>query len=973
MQPKLLPSLLFIVFFGLASAHLHAQKGVLRGTIIDGETAEPLYSANAVLKGTQLGATTDFDGKFELQAEPGVYDLKVTFIGMSPTTITGVELKAGEVNVIDVIKLEPSSNQLEAVTITAKAVRNTEAALITAKRKSANLIDGISAAKLRKIGDGNVGEAAQRVTGVSVEGGKYVYVRGLGDRYTKTRLNGVSIPGLDPDRNAIQIDIFPTNLISNMTILKTGLAELPADFAGGLVNIETKEFPTKKIFSLSASVGYNPAMHLNNDYLTYEGSATDFLGFDGGARALPAQGRRDPVPSPLTAGSEEVGAFNEAFSPVLGAQQATSMPNFSLGISKGNQFTLDNDHKLGYIFSATYRSEIDFYDDFTLGEYIRPAAATDYELQYTTRQRGQQSQQNILLGGLGGLTYKTPQSKYRLTVMHLQSGQTRTSQFNLDNSEAGGATGQSGYRAFVNNLEYSQRGLTNILFNGEHHSKDGNWDVEWKLSPTFSNIKDPDLRRTPFTLNAASGDSSFEAGQGGNQKRIWRYLNEFNGVAKIDLIRNLQLAERQAKLKFGLSNIFKYRDYEILDYDLQFFGSQPSFNGNPDDVLRDGILYPNGVAYYNAQFGSPNPNAYQSNNNNLGSYASLSFSPLMRLKTIFGLRSEYFVQRHTGRSITAAGEINNGADPKDLEEALENEEVLNSFDLFPSVNLIYNLTEDMNLRASLFRSIARPSFKELSFAGILDPASNRTFNGGLFAYPGIWDGNLSETRINNVDLRWELFMEPGEVISLSAFFKTFDDPIELVRIPEAQTTPEFQPRNVGDGLVYGAEFEFTKGLGFISEALAPLSFSGNFTYVFSRIDMNVSELEARERFEKEGQNIESTRQMQGQAPFVINGGFIYSDNDKGLNAGIFYNVKGPTLAVVGGGLFPDVYTDPFHNLKINLNKKLGEEQNQTLNLEISNLLLDTFDQYYSGFQAENQVFQAYSPGVTFSVGYSLNF
>lgn len=958
-----------------------AQKGTLRGTVIDDETGEPLFSANAILKGTTFGATTDFDGNFEVQAPAGTYELSITFIGMSGTLITGVEVVPGEVTVIGNIRLKPASNELDAVTITAEAVRNTEAALITVKRKSANVIDGISSAKLQKTGDSDAGDAAKRVTGVSVEGGKYVYVRGLGDRYTKTMLNGVDIPGLDPDRNAIQIDIFPTNLISNMTILKSGLAELPADFAGGLVNIETKDFPTDKFLKVSAGIGFTPGMHFNSNYISYEGSGTDFLGFDGGARALPEGGGSTPVPNPLEGTDpQRVNEFLNDFNPTLGATKRTSLMDFSLGLSMGNQYTRENGDKWGYIFATTYKNETKFYEDVEYGEYIRPSASDAYELIYTTRQSGQQSQRNTLLGALGGVTYKTFNSKYKFNVMHLQNGESRTSQFVIDNSEQGGAVGQSGYRAYVNNLEYSQRGLTNFLLNGEHHSEDDSWEVEWKLSPTFSNIVEPDLRRTPFTINAAQGDSSFEPGQGGNPKRIWRYLNEFNLAGKVDVVRNLKWWERDAKVKFGASQVFKYRDYEILDFDLVAFGNQPEFSGNPNEVLRDENLYPNGPLYYQAQFGNPNPNEYQSDNDNVAAYASAEFSPVLNVKTVFGLRAEYFVQNHTGRSARAASALRGNTSIEDLPadlraQVLDNEQVLESFNLFPSANVIWSVNENVNLRASYFRSIARPSFKEMSFAQILDPTTNRTFNGGLFPYfaqdgSSIWNGSLQSTLINNYDLRWERFMDRGELISVSAFYKTFDNPIELVRIVEAQTTPEFQPRNVGDGQVYGAELEVRKNLGFISPAVEKFSFSGNFTYVYSQINMQVVEFEARQRFEKNGQTINETRDMAGQAPFVINGGITYDDNEKDLNVGIYYNVKGPTLAVVGGGLFPDVYSEPFHSLNATFNKTFGKDKKHALNIKAANLLMDVRESFYVGYQAQEQVFSRWEPGLQLSIGYS---
>src|SRR5690606_22404104 len=297
-------------------------------------------------------------------------------------------------------------------------------------------------------------------------------------------------------------------------------------------------------------------------------------------------------------------------------------------------------------------------------------------------------------------------------------------------------------------------------------------------------------------------------------------------------------------------------------------------------------------------------------------YVSNEMFLLPNLKTILGIRAEYFVQRHTGRDQSFAnGDIENGNN-------LVNEKVLESLDFFPSVNLIYSLTEDQNIRASYSRTIARPSFKELSYAQIIDPITNRTFIGSLFEYAA-WNGSLTETRVNNIDLRWELFLNRGQIFSVSAFYKAFDDPIELVRIPEQQTSTEYQPRNVGDGMLVGIEVEFRKDLEFISPALRNFNLSGNFTYVESQIAMTDVEFNSRKTYEKTGENIGERRQMAGQAPYVINGGLSYSHADIGIETGIFYNVKGPTLFIVGAGLFPDIYHKPLHSLNFGFNKKLG--------------------------------------------------
>jgi outer membrane receptor protein involved in Fe transport len=297
---------------------------------------------------------------------------------------------------------------------------------------------------------------------------------------------------------------------------------------------------------------------------------------------------------------------------------------------------------------------------------------------------------------------------------------------------------------------------------------------------------------------------------------------------------------------------------------------------------------------------------------------------------------------------------------------------LASLNLFPSVNLIYELTEKQNIRASYSRTIARPSFKELSFAQILDPISNRIFNGSLFSYAD-WDGNLVETNIDNFDLRWELFLEQGQIFSVSAFYKGFTNPIELVRIAEQQTSTEFQPRNVGKGTVYGVELEISKHLGFLSVDLEALSVNANVTLVQSSIEMVESEFNARKNFERVGEVITNTRQMAGQAPYVINAGIVYTNKDMGVDAGLFYNVKGPTLAIVGLGLFPDVYFAPFHSLNFSINKKLGEEGRTSIDFKVSNLLNDNIESVYKSFNATDERFNSLKPGIAFGLGISHKF
>ena len=967
---------LFCILLVFSVSIVNAQTGTIRGSVIDDGDGQTLIGVNIYIHSALKGTVTDLDGQFTLNIEPGTYDLQVSYVTYQTMTITGVEVQEGEVTLLENIRMKASNMELAEVVITAEAVRSSEVALLSMKKKSAAMMDGISASKMQQTGDATAVEAAKRVTGVSIEGGKYIYVRGLGDRYTKTTLNGVDIPGLDPDRNSLQMDIFPTNLIDNMMISKNFTADLPADFTGGILNIETKDFPSGKILNVSIGTSFNPDMHLNPNYLTYQGGNTDFLGFDDGTRELPARAQQNNIPTPVSgASSETVNDFVGSFNPELGATRQTSLVDYSASFTLGNQIELkkkkdstdsylNSDPKLGYIFSLSYKTDYKYYDDMVYGEFQRSIHPEIEEMQQANMQTGELGERNILIGALGGLAYKGQYSKIRLTLMHLQNGESRAGKFRIDNN--GEAVGQSGFIAASDNLEYNQRGLTNILLNGTHSLKNSGWEIDWRLSPTLSSSNDPDIRKTAFTQTAV--DTAFFAGAGGNPSRIWRSLSEINATGKIDITKNYKILAKEAKFKFGGSHTYKQRDYEILSFDMQFFGNQDWPNPDPNAVLNPENIFPANTnnIYYQSGNNDPNPNEYQSNVNNSALYVSNEMFLLPNLKTILGIRAEYFVQRHTGRDQSFAnGDIENGNN-------LVNEKVLESLDFFPSVNLIYSLTEDQNIRASYSRTIARPSFKELSYAQIIDPITNRIFNGSLFEYAA-WDGNLTETRVNNIDLRWELFLNRGQIFSVSAFYKAFDDPIELVRIPEQQTSTEYQPRNVGDGMLVGIEVEFRKDLEFISPALRNFNLNGNFTYVESQIAMTDVEFNSRKTYEKTGENIGDRRQMAGQAPYVINGGLSYSHADIGIETGIFYNVKGPTLFIVGAGLFPDIYHEPFHSLNFGFNKKLGKAQRTSVDFRVSNILNDKLETHYKSHGTEDQPFTSFSPGRTFSVGVNHQF
>lgn len=954
-----------ILFFVLASTlSSFSQEGIVRGKVLD-PTGLEIIGANVLVVENGTGTSTDIDGTFELNIEAGTYTLEISYIGYSNVMINELKVDGGKVFPLGDIVMQEDSETLEEVVITAGVIRTTETALLALKRNSTLIMDGISTTKMKLTGDGNALEASKRVTGVSVEGGKYVYIRGLGDRYSKTTLNSMDIPGLDPDRNSLQLDIFPTNLIDNILVGKNFVAENSADYAGGVLNIETKDFPETPVFNISIGTSFNPSMHFRKEFIDYKGSSTDFLGFDSGDRSLPQLARTENIPTPISgASSDEVNTFVKSFNDQLSSQRQLSLMDMSASISIGDQVALNKNSestsKLGYIFSLTYKSDYRYYDDMAYGEFQRFIDPNVFDMRYATVQEGEIGERSFLLGTLAGLAYKTQNSKVKLSVMHLQNAERRSGKFEILND--GEAVGQSGYYATSDNLEFNQRSLTNVLLAGSHNLKN-EWNLDWRVSPTFSSSMDPDIRKTAFTVDQSSDRVSFLAGAGGNPSRIWRELSEINASSRVDLTKKFMFKGKDAKLKFGGLYTYKRRDYEILFFDIQFFGQQSNWSSNDaSQVLVPGNIFPSGTnnIYYNSANPTPNPNAYSSNLSNTAAYASTELFLTERLKTILGLRVENFQQRHTGRDQKfAAGDLVNG-------RSFDNDVVLDNFNLFPSVNLIYQIDERQNFRFSYSRTIARPSFKELSFAQILDPISNRIFNGSLFQYEA-WNGELLSTDIDNLDLRWELFQENGQLFSISPFYKRFNNPIELVRIPEQQTSTEYQPRNVGDGELFGLELEARKNLGFVSGFLNAFDMNANITFAYSEIDMTDVEFNARKTYEKTGETIKNSRAMAGQAPYIINAGMTYKNMINQVDVGLFYNVKGPTLFIVGAGLFPDIYTQPFHSLNLSFSKRF---EKSSVDLRFGNLLDSEIKEYYSSYEAENEIFTFYKIGRSVSLSFS---
>lgn len=979
-------SIFSTLFFTLATMFVFGQ-GKIRGVVTDKKSNEPLPFATVKVEGISKGAKTDFDGQYVLSLPAGEYNLNFSLSseGYIDQKIN-VILKDKEVIELDVaLGMDAEVQQITAVTVTATRKGGTsEEAVLTERRNNDAATDGTGRAEMKERGVSTAEDAVKQVTGVSTVNNQ-VYVRGLGDRYTKTILNSLEIPGLDPDRNAVQMDIFPATIIDKITVYKTFLPSLSGDFTGGLVDITTRDFPAKKSIYAKLGLGYNTRTTFNNGYHDYQGGKIDFLGFDDGTRknplnanvAIPDPALNEPVLTEQTS----------SFSKVMDVENKRNFLNTNFAFSIGDQINNIGKKKdsstlhYGYNFVVNYRNNYRFFDGVQFNEYRKSIDTTDSganepELDRERTSVGTMAEHDVLWTVLFGQSLKFKRKhQISLTLLHIQNGRSASSKLIESNFEGNQVTLDK------TSLTYTQRSISNANISGKHLLN--KWRLEWKAAPTYSRISDPDLRSTALEVDKdANGNTIhlFTPSVGSEIRRTFRDLTEINGTGRIDATWSFhQWDSLKGNIQFGAMNTYKTREFSITDYYAKLdnminsgVSSDPNWyfqNENIWTVEKDSGTYVSGQ--------SEPANNFDASINVAGVYAMNKLPLTKGLSATYGLRVEHALYKFTGQNNLGTIKFKDSI-------------TLNKFSFLPSINLVYKIEKDpkekkgkrrfkryTNIRGSYSQTVARPSFKEKSVAAIYDPIQGRRYNGNL---------DLLQTQIHNADLRWEWFFGRTEIISVSAFYKRFINPIEIASFPNSPR--DVKAINAGVANLYGGEFEIRKRIGFNSEQKDHIKFilGANFTYVLSQIDMrevkvrvnnqDISQKEDREANVVEGETIGNFRPMFGQSPYIANGFFTFRQDSIGLSMNLSYNVQGKRLAVVGVGKIPDVYELPFHSLNFKASMKFGKQKRWKTSLTVRNILNQKRRRVYESFgdsgleDPDTRLYDFFQDGVSFNVGVS---
>lgn len=878
---------------------MYAQNnGKITGTVVDSQTGESLIGVNVVIEGTIKGTATDIDGRYTIRnVEPGTYTIVVSYLSFATQTITNVVVDQGQTLTLDIL-LQEETEFLDEIVVTADVVKSGEAGLLSIQRKSVPVQDGISFEEISRGSDGNVGAAMKKVAGVSVVGGKDIYVRGLGNRYSNVQLNGSPIPSTNPNKKEAPLDILSAGIIDNIVVQKTYTPDQSGEFSGGSVQIITKEFPNEKKIGFSYSTSVNGHYSMQN-YLGYNGGGRDFLGYDDGFRNLPSD-IKDGEISDTREATRVVEQLNNSWS----SKNITSLPSQKMGFTYANQF--DNATiPVGIVSNVSYKYETSSRFDEDL-RYI-----VNYKEDTGEASLGSEYKRNTGIESTNLSTmlniFAKPNSTTKVGIKNLYSNSSSNkfseivgSYFNFDaiNSQAV--------------LEFDRRAIFSSSLNAEKYFENfyqSKLDVVVSYSKAVRDL--PDRRTTQYAENEIGIYEIVFPNRGNTH--FFSFQNDNNYSGKLDYSFG---GLNDVKIKTGGVFLIKDRDFKSykLVYEKRSEFSNSDLSASPENILTAENIRNESVGLYES---SSSRDSYRGYQQLFAGYISMNWNLADKWTFEGGLRAENSAQ------------------------FIDDEVLINELDYLPALNITYRPTEKINLRSAISITLARPEFRELSNFSFQDYIGGRTVYG---------NPDLKRTRIYNYDLRFELFPETGELLAVSAFYKYFENPIEIFYRITQNNEVKFD--NVNSASLFGLELEARRN---ISERLR---LNTNFSYILSQVNYADGQAIGRQANEE--------RTMFGQSPFTVNVNAFYTFPEIKSDLTISFNTFGKRISTVGNNEQPDdEFEQPFNKLDITFVKRLN---NTSLTASIENLLGDDVV-YKQGDVITNR----YEIGTSFSLGISFSF
>jgi outer membrane receptor protein involved in Fe transport len=895
----------------------------IAGRVLDRRNNRGLAEAPVVVQGGGRTRTvfTDAQGGFRALLPPGQYTVRSYFDLYHGARIDGVPVERGKLQGITLLLRRIDEDRDVAVVeleIPYRADTTTAAAQDQLRQAGSGIGEGFGSKQMSQVGASDAGSAAARVVGVSIESSQLV-IRGLGGRYNRVLLNGVSVPSVDPDVPGADLDLFPTGVIDSLSVSKTFLPDMPADFAGGVMEIRTISFPRQFTLELGVSLGLS-SQSTFRDRVDYEGGRYDLLGFDDGRRALPtAIGRDAPLRSPSAKypTDQDVDLAAREFQNTWQYSRKTAVPKMGIDMTFGNSRKFGNQKRVGYLATASY--------------------------EYDSQRKVGTSRPNPSLGSDGALIARNDyQVDNGIDDVRLNALATASLDLGVDHSmtaltlfnrsasdETLLKSGTSDGSGFVEKWQLYYLGRT-LWFNqvfGDHRNLFGTrLRLRWAGFHAYGGRYEPDRRTIAY---GGTGESREWVDQGGSGERYYSNLDQDDLGANVSARFPLW---SQAWGTFGGATQLSSRDF-----------SNRRLRMRKDQQNPDGTVYRRPVEeLFSAESIGPltelveetrNSDSYKSKQSVYAGYFLMETPLFGPLSLAGGVRAEVLSQEVSSSSPfqgSTAADIK-GTDRTDV-------------DYLPGAALKYQLTERMLLRAAYGMTVARPQIRELAPYQYYDFLRDRGVEG---------NPDLERTLIHNADLRWEWFFDEGQVAAASLFYKNFINPIELTILDSVTGGSRFQNGNRAQNV--GAEFEFRLNLGRIASALRLFNLDSNLALVRSRIELPPELSRA----------VRGNRPLAGQSPYVANLSLRFSEPGRGVTVALVYNVVGTRIADVaarlGNIIPPDIVERPFHALDLVSSVEVGP--NLKLKLKVRNILLQKRELRQGDF-----LIQRMEPGISASLG-----
>jgi TonB-dependent receptor len=906
-----------------------AQTGRLTGKILNAKN-EPLSGVTIKIIGATGGATTDQSGQYSIALTAGrKYDIDFTAVGYKLKAVSEIEVTEGQVTTLD-ITMEVADKNLAGVTVTATrntARRETVNAVIQFQKNTNTVASVVSAESIRRSPDRNTGEVLKRTPGASLVDGKFLVIRGLADRYNQAMLNGILLTSTEPDRKTFSFDIIPAPMIDNIIINKAFVPELPGEWAGGLIQVNTKDIPAKNFFNIQIGTGFN-SQTIGKDFYKAKGGKLDFLGLDDGVRGLP-QGYTTKSAFNLAL-QEERNALGKQMNNNWSANPVSVSPNVSFQANGGFTGTLFG-KKVGGIIGVNYNKSNRYTDILNRIQTLENGV---FSQQYSYND--DRYTQEISAGALASLSLQLD-AKNKLSLKSIIN--VNTNNYNIRRNGINNNTGDDVYGG---ELTFRENTFFTTQLTGEHTISS---PLKFKWYGAF-NILDgysPDQRRYQYTRPTGTQNPYlFLVGNSLAQEsgsRVFQTLNDYIYTAGGDLTYGFDLFGQKQAVKGGYMLQVKDRLF-----DAQLFANYlPTDNAALRQLPIDKIFAPenfgDGSATSNLfAFNSINNRNFRYLSNTILNAGFLQFDNQLssNFRIVWGLRVEDYDQ--------LLGSVKSWD---------SRHKYTRQTDFLPGVNATLKLNTKTNLRLSGSQTVIRPEQRELAALTLYDFELNSAVQG---------NPDLVRTKVSNVDLRYEIYPRSGEVFTVGAFYKYFDRPIEQ-NLQQGGAIFEFQ--NPEKANAYGLELEIRKRLDFVGEGLKNFTVQANAAYIKSNVTDTKRQID---------------RPLQGQSPYLMNFGLLYDLEPSGFNATLLFNQIGERIYLVGdipgsgGGGTPSIWEAPRPVLDFQISKKFLQKKAE-IRLNAANLINNT--QYFYQNSDDNTRFQkdkdAYRFTRKFGTTYSITF